>query len=123
MISSEEQMLDVSYLCDIIYFNTVMMLQALEEMLRTMLNLIPSLLVVTTSRPCIGFIDLPHEELKVDTLCSEDAEKLLTITAPELSKTSAAMLARHCGNIPYALRIVGCTVEQRALTAQVPICS
>lgn len=97
----------------------VLLLQALEMALTAMTAALPNLLLVLTSRRQIAFVDLAYEQLEVGPLASEDAEQLLRKSAPDMSEVYAAELARKCGNIPYPLRLLGCTIQCGDATPQV----
>jgi hypothetical protein len=92
--------------------------QVLAATLSKMLDCKPTMVIIITSRTLAHLLNVQVHTEAMKPLTSEDAEKLMRLVTPHTSQESAAMLAKLCANIPYALRLVGDSISE-STTAKV----
>lgn len=94
-------------------------LQVFGKALAQLLACTPPVLLVITSRIRVVFSGFVVHNVEMQHFADHDAVNLLSWLAPELSPAAARQLARHCGNIPIVLCIVGSAIGQLQVPYQV----
>ena len=89
-----------------------MYMQVLGAALAKLLECMPTMVIIITSRVVARFVDFQIHTEVMKSLTPADAEKLMCLVSPNTSQESAAMLAKQCANIPYALRLVGDCISE-----------
>ena len=87
-------------------------MQVIGAALAKLLECMPTMVIIITSRVIARFVDLQIHTEAMKPLTPADAEKLMCLVSPHTSQESAAMLAKQCANIPYALRLVGDSISE-----------
>ncbi|KAL0032791.1 hypothetical protein WJX79_010493 [Trebouxia sp. C0005] len=84
----------------------------LAATLSKMLECKPMMVIIITSRTLAHLVNVQVHTEAMKPLTSEVAERLMRLVTPQTSPESAAMLAKSCANIPYALRLVGDSISE-----------
>lgn len=96
-------------------------MQVLGAALTKLLECLPTMVIVITSRTFACFVELPIHSVPMMPLAPEDAEELIRLVSPSTSQGAAVMLAKQCANIPYALRLVGDTISEFTTAEVLPL--
>ncbi len=100
-------------------------MQVLQDALKKLLDCVPSLVVIITSRIAPQFLKLASkiQLVPMKGLTTQDACELLCSVSPEISQASAQLLAVECGKIPYALSLIGKSMFLNGISAEVSDCT
>ena len=90
----------------------ILHMQVLGAALAKLLECMPTMVITITSRVVARFVDLQVHTEAMKPLTPEDAAKLMCLVSPNTSQESAAMLAKQCANIPYAVRLIGDSISE-----------
>ena len=95
-------------------------LQVMGAALAKVIECMPTMVIIITYSVLARFVNIQVHTESMKPLSPEDAERLMLLISPQTCQESAAMLARQCANIPYALRLVGDSISDFT-TAEVPL--
>ena len=98
-------------------------MQIIEASLKKILQCVPSMIMVITSRTTPQFLKLALKIQRVPMkgLAAEDAHELLCLVSPDISPGLAEELANECGRIPYALSLLGKGIFLNGISAEVTV--
>ena len=92
-----------------------------EAALTKILECVPAMIVVITSRETPQFLKLvPNIHLvRMTGLSAKDAHELLCLLSPGITPVAAELLAAECGHIPYAISLIGKSMFLNGISAEV----
>lgn len=96
--------------------------QEFQNALDQLQGCLSNVTLLSTSRLRALYLDIPPPQfLELQPLTQEEAQRLLCRVCPQLKDEPfmAEQLAKQCGSIPIALKVVANTIEQLEVTAEV----